>query len=245
MMKTSSFFWGVTILLVIFEGPAGAAGRTLETTAADGPEPGASIASVLLEVPQSFSAEVQTAPLSQAAAPAPSKTIYRVSSRKGPTVAPALGSAPKRATPKRTVKQLPTDATLMTAGDLQSQFTGARRPQVFRGRSRGFKPQANGVGGIPYSDSRFTADYVNLAHGRVGALFSVRGEYAYLCTASVINRALLVTAAHCVCEWGLGANCLPDMDTDGNFKVSLWQQECSLWQVLCVAAVCSQGLQTK
>jgi hypothetical protein len=175
--------------------------------------------SVLPEV-QPATAEVQNAPLLQAAAPARASTLFRMSSGKEPTVAPPRGTGTTR-TFSRTVTQLPAGSSLMTAGDLQSQFTGARRPQVFRGRSRGFKPQANGVGGIPYSDSRFTADYVTLGQSRVGVLYMSFGGVWYQCTASVINRALLVTAAHCVCEWGQGQNCFPDTDADGNLLVSL------------------------
>lgn len=221
-MDQCSVFWAVAVLAVLFGGPAGAAGRALNADtplpAAAGVEPAASFASVLPDVQQvqAGTAEVQNAPLSQAATPAPSNTLNRVSSRKGPTIAP-----PPKTTKSmnRTVKQLPAGISLMTAGDLKSQFTGPKRPQVFRGRSKGFKTQANGVGGIPYSDSRFTADYVTLAQSRVGRLIMVYGGLWYACTASVINRALLVTAAHCVCDWGLGPNCFPDTDADGNLQV--------------------------
>jgi hypothetical protein len=108
---------------------------------------------------------------------------------------------------------------MLTAGDLASQYTGGTRPQVFRGRSPGFKPQANGISGMSYSDSRFTADYVTLGQTRVGRLFMMFDGRWYSCTASVINKALLITAAHCVCDFGKGQNCFPDMDENGNIQV--------------------------
>jgi hypothetical protein len=148
-------------------------------------------------------------------------TINRVSSRKGSATAPPSTSVNKRLM-DRTITQLPAGSSLMTSGDLASQYSGPKRPQVFRGRSRGFKPQANGVGGIPYSDSRFTADYVTLGQSRVGVIFVKYEDGWYYCTANVINRALLVTAAHCVCHWGLGQNCFPQTDADGNLQVSLY-----------------------
>jgi hypothetical protein len=221
VMNRWSLLWAFTVLAVLFGGPTGAAGRRLDADtawpAAAGVEPVS--LSVLPEL-QPATAEVQNAPLLQAAAPARANTLSSMSFGKGPTAAPPREADATR-TFSRIVTQLPAGSSLMTAGDLEAQFTGTKRPQVFGGRSTDFKAQANGVGGIPYSDSRFTADYYTLGKTRVGKLYMSFGRRWWVCSASVINRALLVTAAHCVCEWGQGQNCFPDKDADDNLLVSV------------------------
>jgi hypothetical protein len=98
---------------------------------------------------------------------------------------------------------------------------------------------ANGLSGASFSDSRFSPEYYTLGNQRVGKLWmrhSTAPEEAggpgwYLCTASVINRALLVTAAHCLCMQakGVGDVCLPDV-VNGTLQVGGAQivLECNL-----------------
>lgn len=71
---------------------------------------------------------------------------------------------------------------------------------------------ANGLAGASFADSRFSPEYYTLGQQRVGTLYMRFGGNWLSCTASVINRALLLTAALCVCqhERGVGDACLPD-----------------------------------
>jgi hypothetical protein len=86
------------------------------------------------------------------------------------------------------------------------------------------QPMANGLAGASFSDSRFSPEYYTLGNQRVGTLFMSHSTATvpgwYYCTASVINRALLVTAAHCLCqqEKGVGDKCLPDV-VNGTLQV--------------------------
>ena len=83
---------------------------------------------------------------------------------------------------------------------------------------------ANGLAGASFSDSRFSPEYYTLGNQRVGKLwmrYTIDSQPIwYYCTASVINRALLLTAAHCLCaqEKGVGDVCFPDV-VDGTLQV--------------------------
>lgn len=103
----------------------------------------------------------------------------------------------------------------MSAADLQATFQDQAAPgtrQSSDSPPSDFQAQANGVAGAAYADSRFGtgADYTSLAARRVGRLLVRSGNVWYQCSAAVINRALLLTAAHCVCDYGKGAACFPD-----------------------------------
>ena len=90
----------------------------------------------------------------------------------------------------------------------------------------------NGVAGATYTDSRYGAQGASFAANwrRVGKLWMKFGGGWYVCSASVIGRSLLVTAAHCVHNYGQGANGWPVTDpTTGQLQVRiaflLWQED--------------------
>lgn len=126
------------------------------------------------------------------------------------------------------VAKLP-EMKALSMQDISATYTGRRAPRAFGPNTRTATPQANGAAGASYSDSRFGEEYWQLAKGRVGTLFTRFTDAStgktnwYICSASVINRALLLTAAHCVCDYGLGEACLPDV-VDGQLQVGLGVQ---------------------
>lgn len=80
--------------------------------------------------------------------------------------------------------------------------------------------QANGAAGLSFADSRFGGNGAAFGgpSNRVGKLFMRFGGKWFQCSASVINRGLLVTAAHCVHDFGRGAAGYPDK-VNGVFQV--------------------------
>jgi hypothetical protein len=132
-----------------------------------------------------------------------------------PVRAPA-GTQFRKRTP--TVKQLPA-MTALSMSEMKGLYSGPAAPRV-SGPRKGNTPQilANGVWGGSFSDSRFSSEYFSLGQSRSGRLIMRFNGTWYQCSASVINRALLVTAAHCVCIWGAGADCFPDVE-DGQLQV--------------------------
>ena len=117
--------------------------------------------------------------------------------------------------------QMP-DLRAMTGPELAQAF--AERPAIIPSSddpTQGpIRPQANGAAGAVYADSRFGTgtDYASVANRRVGKLNMRFGGLWYMCTASVINKALLVTAAHCVFKYGQGSSGYPDV-VSGNLQV--------------------------
>jgi V8-like Glu-specific endopeptidase len=72
--------------------------------------------------------------------------------------------------------------------------------------SNGATPQEYGAGGIPYSTSRVNAYNQPTAtfapYAATGKLFFKIGSGTYVCSASLIKPGILVTAAHCVSNYG-------------------------------------------
>lgn len=73
-------------------------------------------------------------------------------------------------------------------------------------------PSSFGTSQIPYSTSRVLGGTTNPAQSthyrKTGKLYMAFGgtTYNYQCSASMIGKSLLITAAHCVHEFGKGAN---------------------------------------
>ncbi len=73
-------------------------------------------------------------------------------------------------------------------------------------------PEAFGTSGIPYTGSRVLGGTSNPAQAypyrRAGKLYMAIGgnTYNYICSASMIGRSLLITAAHCVHDYGKKGN---------------------------------------
>lgn len=73
-------------------------------------------------------------------------------------------------------------------------------------------PEAFGTSGIPYTGSRVLGGTTNPAQAypyrRAGKLYMAIGgnTYNYICSASMIGRSLLITAAHCVHDYGKKGN---------------------------------------
>lgn len=123
---------------------------------------------------------------------------------------------------------IPDSLKAMTYPEMQAAFSGTAATVVpssddqQRSAAGGpITPQANGAGGAGFSDSRFGTgtDYASIASRRVGRLSMRFGGKWSVCTASVINRALLVTAAHCVFNFGKTTTGWPDRDAAGNLQV--------------------------
>ncbi|GBF91321.1 hypothetical protein Rsub_03641 [Raphidocelis subcapitata] len=85
----------------------------------------------------------------------------------------------------------------------------------------GVVPLSVGTGGWSFSDTRAGRSARNIA-GYVrpaGVLYFQIGTAWYMCSASLIGKSLLVTAAHCVCEFGQSTFYtnhvfIPDYDVD-------------------------------
>lgn len=131
----------------------------------------------------------------------------------------------------KTVKELPT-MSAMTMTEMKGMYSGPTAPRAGRERNSGPKPLANGLDGPSFSDSRFTSEYVTLGQGRVGRLLMRFNGTWYGCTASVIQKALLLTAGHCVCEWGKGSACWPD-SVNGEYQVSFLRPMIELTCMIC------------
>lgn len=77
--------------------------------------------------------------------------------------------------------------------------------------TQGNVPSAFGTSNIPHSSSRVLGGTANPAQGtyyrRTGKLYMAFGgnTYNYQCSASMIGKSLLITAAHCVHDYGKGA----------------------------------------
>jgi hypothetical protein len=75
----------------------------------------------------------------------------------------------------------------------------------------GNTPLANGTSGLAYSSSRVLGGTSNPAQStyyrKAGKLYMAFGgtTYNYVCSASMIGKSLLVTAAHCVHDFGKGS----------------------------------------
>ena len=100
------------------------------------------------------------------------------------------------------------------------QVGGAIASVVPSSDSGDVDPQASGTAGANYADSRFGtgADYASFASKAVGRLSMRFGGVWYVCTASFINKALLVTAAHCVFKYGKKTTGWPDI-VNGQLQV--------------------------
>ncbi|GBF91323.1 hypothetical protein Rsub_03643 [Raphidocelis subcapitata] len=103
----------------------------------------------------------------------------------------------------------PTDAPGVESGASYAPFRG------------GAVPLSVGTGGWSFSDTRVGRSARNLAaYARpAGKLYFQIGTAWYICSASLIGRSLLVTAAHCVCSFGQNTFYtnhifIPDYDVD-------------------------------
>jgi hypothetical protein len=69
-------------------------------------------------------------------------------------------------------------------------------------------PAANGIAGVSFAGTQFTVQARSNPVIRSGKLYMAFGgtTYNFICSASLIGKSLLVTAAHCVHEYGQGAN---------------------------------------
>lgn len=76
--------------------------------------------------------------------------------------------------------------------------------------NQGISPQAFKTSGFPFSTSRVLGGTTNPAqanpYSRAGKLYMAFGgsTYNYICSAALIGRSLLLTAAHCVHNYGKG-----------------------------------------
>lgn len=93
--------------------------------------------------------------------------------------------------------------------------------------------EAFGSGGHPYTTSRASAEGSSTPVEEypwrpAGKLFMKFGDATFVCTASVIRKGLLVTAAHCVHNFGLGAGGFADAITfqparhEGSIPFGTW-----------------------
>lgn len=120
----------------------------------------------------------------------------------------------------RRIQKLPA-MTAMTMADMRRLYSDASAPHALKGsRSSAQMDRANGAVGASFSDSRLSNDYVKLGQQRVGKIIVSFAGKQYACSGSVIQRAVVLTAAHCVCQWGQGSSCFPDTTEDGRLKVS-------------------------
>jgi len=129
--------------------------------------------------------------------------------------------------------ELPPGTRALTAAEIAASQTGGNAPGLSPSSlawEGPIAPQANGNAGATFADSRFGTgpDYTARGHAIVGRLevgwASVAGGTATswsTCTASVINKALVITAAHCVFKFGQKAQGWPA------FYNNQWQVSCS------------------
>ena len=72
--------------------------------------------------------------------------------------------------------------------------------------SSGVKPQEYGTGGVPFTTNRVDTVANNVSrtypYRAAGKLYFQNGAAWYVCSASLIKRGVIVTAAHCVAEFG-------------------------------------------
>lgn len=72
--------------------------------------------------------------------------------------------------------------------------------------SEEIQPKAYGTGGVPYNTSRVDLSGTNPSgwhpYRATGKLYFKDGNSTYVCTASLIKRGVIVTAAHCVASFG-------------------------------------------
>ena len=115
------------------------------------------------------------------------------------------------------------DFKAVTYQEMLAEQVGGAVASVVPGSDSGdVDPQASGTAGANYADSRFGtgADYASFVTKATGRLRMRFGGSWYVCTASTINRALLVTAAHCVFGYGKKTAGWPDI-VNGQYQVSL------------------------
>ena len=65
--------------------------------------------------------------------------------------------------------------------------------------------KAYGTSGVSYADSRFGTGYWDAAKPSGKLLFDIPGQGTYMCSATLIGKSLLLTAAHCVFNYGTNA----------------------------------------
>ena len=78
--------------------------------------------------------------------------------------------------------------------------------ELFLEEGSGVEPQEFGTGGVPYTTSRVDTVGNNVSktypYSAAGKLYFKDGAGNYVCSASLIKRGVIVTAAHCVAEFG-------------------------------------------
>ncbi len=107
----------------------------------------------------------------------------------------------------------------VNTGKAQSRLpmlTAEQLPPGARARlglgSGGVSSQSHGIAGIPFTTrkaSTATGAHRTIRHmpyAAAGKLFMDSGSGVFVCSASIIDRGLLVTAAHCVADFGLDFN---------------------------------------
>lgn len=78
--------------------------------------------------------------------------------------------------------------------------------ELFLEEGSGVEPQEFGTGGVPFTTSRVDTVVNNLSrtypYSAAGKLYFKIGTGNYVCSASLIKQGVIVTAAHCVAEFG-------------------------------------------
>lgn len=78
--------------------------------------------------------------------------------------------------------------------------------ELFLEEGGGVEPQEFGTGGVPYTTSRVDTVGNNVSktypYSAAGKLYFRDGAGNYVCSASLIKRGVIVTAAHCVSKFG-------------------------------------------
>lgn len=146
-------------------------------------------------------------------------TSSSVNTDPAPSTAPAVGVLNERVNMIR--KSQLRGLQVQTADDLNAAYSGITAPGASPLNRLGDNATstAYGIAGPSYSDSRFGngSDFVAKARS-VGRLLTRFAGVWYLCTATIINKSLLVTAAHCVFKYGQQGSGWPDL-VDGHSQV--------------------------
>lgn len=115
----------------------------------------------------------------------------------------------KRASMKERMLQLNAEQFNKVAGALSAQASpdaddGVARAASYVDETSIPVPLAQGTSGLSFADTRagISATAFGNAVRPAGKLFMNFGTGYYVCSASLIGKSLLVTAAHCVWDWG-------------------------------------------
>lgn len=139
--------------------------------------------------------------------PAKSATIDYANAKAMPlptaTNAPATIAA---ATAKAAVASGPSGATAGFVGNGKTSPVTFPAPKTPVATDGGFSSQAYGTSKHPYTTALADASGLRVTsaypYSAAGKLFFKEGTDSYVCSASLIKRGLVVTAAHCVMQYG-------------------------------------------